>query len=232
LEITEGEAWVERDAGLPAVKIPRFLARILEEIAFCGRDSEYVDQMSGVSARLSIAAREILISQVERRMLANPKSTPHPRIVDLARVVPAITGKVELVYEGEREGASKVARHLIATGCRKVFDSFFPDVIQEGSEPRLKSDRYKPVLDWFAKGHDIEIADDMDDQAYCAALEKVPGLEALAREFLPQKSRFSRAVVMEFILEGLHAHSLLAKEDTASSSSYSDMLGVMLEGFR
>jgi magnesium chelatase subunit I len=105
-------------------------------------------------------------------------------------------------------------------------------VIKEGSEPQLKSDRYKPVLDWFASGKRVELGDGMDDAAYSKALEKVPGLKNIADEFLPARSRLHRAAAMELVLEGLHQHSLLAKEDLATGSSYSDMLGVMLEGLK
>jgi magnesium chelatase subunit I len=228
--ISKGEAWLERDAGLPAVEIPDFLADILEEIAFCGRESEYVDQTSGVSARLPIAVRELLVSQVERRLIRNPGTSPVARVVDLTQILPGITGKVELVYEGEQEGAVKVARHLVGNACSKVFDRHFPDVIKEGSEPQLKSDRYKPILDWFAHGHRLDLSDEMDDESYRRALEKVPGLRTLAQEFLPADSPMVRAAAMELILEGLHQHSLLAKEDVASGTSYSDMLGIMMEG--
>lgn len=101
----------------------------------------------------------------------------------------------------------------------------------------MKSDRYKPILDWFAAGNRLEISDDMPDGAYCAALEKVPGLEALAEEALASRRRLPhyralRASIMELILEGLHQHSLLAKEDVDRKVSYSDMLGVMLEGLQ
>jgi len=242
--ISESEAWCDRGDGLPSVQIPEFFLDILEEIAFRGRESEYVDQKSGVSARLPIAAREVVVSQVERRLVRDPKAAPQPRIVDLAQIVPAITGKVELVYEGEQEGTLQVARHLIGTACRAVFDRHFPDAMREGAEERppgraapkgearLKSDRYKPVLDWFSSGNRLDLSDEMDDQSYCAALEQIPGLEALAREFLPADSRLGRAAVMELVLEGLHQHSLLAKEDVAAGAAYSDMLGVMLEGLK
>ena len=230
--ITETEAWTERGAALPEVWVPDFLADVVEEIAFQGRDSEYVDQTSGVSSRLPIAARELLVSQVERRLVRDSQAVPVARVVDLTQVAPAITGKVELVYEGEQEGAMKVARHLIGTACRSVFDRYFPDVIKEGSEPLLKSDRYKPVLDWFAAGARIDLSDDMLDKEYAESLEKVPGLGPVVDEFLPQKTPATRAAAMELVLEGLHQHSLLAKEELATGSSYSDMLGIMLEGLR
>ena len=229
--ITESEAWISRDDHAAAVRVPGFVADVVEEIAFRGRDSEYVDQSSGVSARLSIAARELLTSQVEQRTLLSEDSAPVPRIVDLAGLEPAITGKVELVYEGEQEGATKVSRHLIGAACRAVFDRYFPDIIEEGSEPQIKSDRYKPVLDWFTK-ESLELSDRMTDAEYRAALEQVDGLRALTEQFLPLEGESEVFAGMELVLEGLHQHSLLAKEDTATGSSYSDMLGIMLEGFQ
>ena len=232
-EISREEAWTERGSDLPPVEVPEFISDIIEEIAFKGRDSEYVDQKSGVSARLPISAHELLVSQVEYRMLRrNGNSSPIPRLIDLAAVLPAVTGKVELVYEGEQEGAIQVARHLVGTACRMIFDRYFPDAIREGSDPKPKSDRYKPTLDWFAKGNRLELSDELDDDAYCAALDQVPGLGDLVKEFLPSKSRLVRAAAMELVLEGLHQHSLLAKEDVMAGAAYSDMLGLMLEGLK
>ncbi len=229
-QITEAEAWLDRDGGA-AVVVPDFLADVVEEIAARGRESEYIDQSSGVSARLPIAARELLVSQVERRQFRDGGAAAVARLVDLAQLAPAITGKVELVYEGEQEGATKVSRHLIGTACRVVFDRYFPDVIKEGSEPDTKSDRYKPVLDWFS-ANQLELSDDMDSTTYRAALESVPGLADLAREFLPSDDPLVLATTMELVLEGLHQHSLLAKEEAETGVAYSDMLGIMLEGLQ
>jgi len=181
---------------------------------------------------LPIAARELLVSQVERRLIENPKASPVARLIDLTQVVPAITGKVELVYEGEQEGALTVARHLVGSACSKVFDRHFPDVIREGSEPQLKNDRYKPILDWFAAGHRLDLSDDMDDATYQNALADVPGAAELVDKFLPTKSPMVKVVSIELVLEGLHQHSLLAKEEAATGTSYSDMLGVMMEGLK
>jgi len=240
-KISESESWCDRGSDVPRIQLPGFMLDILEEIAFRGRDSEYVDQKSGVSTRLPIAAREILVSQVERRLVQQPNAAPVPRIIDLAQVAPAVTGKLELVFEGEQEGAIKVARHLIGTACRTVFDRHFPDAIREGNGMSIKSsekgrsggqqktDRYKHILDWFAAGHKLEIGDDLSDEAYCELLESIPGLSAVVGEFLRQDSRVLSACAMELVLEGLHQHSLLAKEDLATHTSYSDMLGVMLE---
>jgi len=238
-EITDAEAWSERGGAPCGIVVPGFLVDIVEAIGFEGRESEYVDQSSGVSARLSIACRELLISQVERRAACHG-GAGCARLIDLAQVLPGITGKVELVYEGEQEGATKVARHLIGLACRRVFDRLFPDVIEEGSEirtgkgmqPRHQSDCYKPILDWFAAGKRLEVSDDSDDDAYRAALEKVPGLAAIVAERLPDELPVVRPAAMELVLEGLHQHSLLAKQDVASGASYSDMLGILLEDMK
>ena len=233
--ITDGEAWIDRGDAPGAAEVPEWLSDVVEEIAFAGRESEYIDQTSGVSARLAIAARELLVSQVERRRIVDPDASPCARLIDLAQVVPAITGKVELVYEGEQEGAITVARHLLGSACSRVFDRVFPDVIQEGAETeagsgQLGSDRYKPILDWFAKGGRVDLSDSMNDPEYREALDGVPGLRAVTDEFLEEKDPGRRAAAMEFVLEGLHQHSLLAKEDVATGTSYTDMLGVMMEG--
>lgn len=226
-QITEAEAWTERGEDLPL--IPEFLTDVVEEIAFQGRDSEYVDQTSGISARLSIAARELLVSQVEQRSLCNQESSAVARLLDVGLVIPAITGKVELVYEGEQEGTQKVARHLLGSAYRVVFDRMFPDAMASDNEA---SGQYKPILDWFAQGKTLELTTAMSDREYLDALKGVPGLEAIAQEFCPQPEDGARGAAMELVLEGLHQHSLLAKEDVDTGTSYSDMLGIMLEGLR
>lgn len=242
-QITDAEAWSDRGEDAVRVELPELLTQIVEEIAFQGRTSEYVDQTSGISARLSIAARELLISQVEQRALRVPGTQPIPRLVDLGQLVPAITGKIELVYEGEQEGTTKVARHLLGSACRAAFDRAFPDAMSDAPRPAGKSGKssgagprsgevYKVVLDWFAAGNRLEISDRSPDVEYLSALEGVPGLTDLAQEFCPDDYADAPGAVMELILEGLHQHSLLAKEDMATGTSYSDMLGIMLEGMR
>ena len=230
--ISESEATLDRGKDTVDVHVPEFLHDVVEEITFGGRESEYVDQKSGVSARLSIAARELLASQVEQRALRNGGQSAVARLVDLGQLIPAITGKIELVYEGEQEGALQVARHLVGTACRRIFDRHFPDAMQEGSENQPKSARYKPILDWFSSGNRLDLSDAMSDDEYLSTLEGVPELAALAAEFLPPAAPRERGAGMELVLEGLHQHSLLAKEDLSTGTSYSDMLGILLEGLK
>ena len=233
--ITEQEAWSDRGEDAPAVIIPPFVADIVESIAFEGRVSEYVDQSSGVSARLAIAAREILVSQVERRALLSEGADPVPRLVDLDQLSTAILGKIELVYEGEQEGAVQVARHLIGQACQKVFDAHFPDVVEEGAsdaEGKVKADRYRPILDHFNGGHRVELSDSQSDEDYLATLSAVPGLDKVAREFLPEAFAVAPGAAMELVLEGLHQHSMVAKEDVQRGAAYTDMMGLLMKGMR
>lgn len=225
--ITSSEAWLDRGGE---VTVAPFLADICEEIAFQGRDSEYVDQTSGVSARLPIAARELLVSQIEARALRNEGTAARGRVLDLVQVIPAITGKVELVYEGEQEGPAKVARHLMGNACRVVFDRMFPDVMRDGEDAE-QAGHYKPILDWFAAGNQLDLTDALTDKEYELLLSGVPGLADAVREFAPDSGDDS-AALMELVLEGLHQHSMLAKEDLVTGASYSDMLGIMLEGLQ
>src|SRR6202171_5240862 len=124
-KITAQEAWTER-AGVPAIDVPDLFRQLVEEIAFVARQSEFVDQSSGVSARMPISAIEILASNLERRGLTRGEKKVSPRLCDLPACLPAITGKVEMVYEGQQQGAEVVAKRLIGTAVKKLFDSKFP----------------------------------------------------------------------------------------------------------
>src|SRR5499427_9154526 len=150
-QITAQEAWLDRDRE-PFVEIPDFFRELVEEIAFAARQSEFVDQSSGVSARMPISAVETLASNLERRALRNKEARVLPRLCDLPATLPAITGKVEMVYEGEQQGAEVVAKKLIGTAVKKLFDAKFPapdagrpterrrveleDAAEEGPAPR------------------------------------------------------------------------------------------------
>jgi magnesium chelatase subunit I len=140
--ITEQEAWMERERGI-ATEIPLYVRDLVENIAFAARESELVDQSSGVSARLTIAAMELLKSNLERRGALTKDKLVFPRLSDLAMVLPAITGKVEMVYEGEQQGAEVVARKLIGTAVAKLFEQKFPPVQRAGHSQ--ERDRYREL---------------------------------------------------------------------------------------
>src|SRR5690606_7239798 len=130
------------------VQVPELMRVLVERIAMEARESEFVDRKSGVSARLAIGALESLISAAERRALYNKEASTKVRIGDLFAVVPAITGKIELVYEGEQEGPEKVAQHLISLALRKTFKQFFPDPAPTRRSTAM-ADPYAAVVAWF-----------------------------------------------------------------------------------
>lgn len=162
--ITEQEAWLERDQPVK-VEMPPYISDLIESIAFVARESELVDQSSGVSARLTIAARELLHSNLERRAALTGDKRVFPRLSDLAMLLPAITGKVEMVYEGEQQGAEVVARKLIGMATAKLFASKFPPVERAGQQ-RVERERRSYI--------DDEEADDAFASRRAATRKKQP----------------------------------------------------------
>jgi magnesium chelatase subunit I len=232
MRITEQEAWVARDS---VVRIPSLLRRAIDEAVFLARESEFVDQASGVSARAAISAYENVVSNVERRIHTVPACAPVARVCDLAAAVPALTGKLELAYEGEQEGVRTVARDLLGKALKRAFRAHFPDPAarsgqrqQAGREER-DAGIYAPITSWFGGGGRIEITDLMDDASYREALARVDGLERLVRKHMEVADE-ELPVAMELVLEGLYQSSFVAKEDLDRGSLYSDMLLRMFEG--
>ncbi|MHC4469725.1 MAG: AAA family ATPase [Planctomycetota bacterium] len=221
-QITEQEAWMDRGAE---VLVPSLARDIVEEVANEARASDWVDQSSGVSARLTIALLETVASNAERRALVCGAKRAVVRLSDFYRAIPAITGKLELVFEGEREGPESVATHLIGKAAQSAFDRFLPDYFGDwGDEPSP----YGPLAAWFKKGGKVEVDDAGSDEAAREALHAVPGLVELANRYLSDVDDEADVFAMELVLEGLHQHAVLAKEAaeggtrfTGSSSSFS-----------
>lgn len=226
IEITRQEAWAEREASV-TVAIPDPYRVILENVAFEARQSEYIDQKSGVSTRMTITALEQVVSAAERRALANGEKSATLRITDLYHMVPALTGKLELVYEGEQEGAVKVAHHMIGKAINKTFKSFFPDP-QRTSEKEEEGD-YQAILDWFANGNILEIPDHISEKKYQKLLESVNGLKKVVQSH-SKNQKNDLYPLMDLTLEALHQNSKLGKEDLDGVRAYNDMLGSMLGG--
>ncbi len=242
MAITAQESWVDRAAGVEVV-VPPFMRELVEEVAVQARRSEYVDQNSGVSARLPIALIENLVSNAERRGLLAGEARVLTRVCDLQQAVSAVSGKVELVLEGEQEGALNVARALLGRGIKALFSQRFPDAYKprrtrrsagietSGAESEVASSEYRPVLEWFSAGNHIEISDDMPQAGYAKTLGGVKGLRELAVKYLGPEGPEETAVAMEFVLEGLHQNSMLSRERTdGTGTSYKDMLKSMLSG--
>src|SRR6185369_3213768 len=225
-DITRQEAWTERDAGANLV-ISDDVRLLVEEVSMAARESDLVDQSSGVSARVAISAMELLVSNLERRALATGDNPVVPRLCDLQMLLPAITGKVEMVYEGEQQGAEVVARRLLGQAVRKVFDGRFPEVGKEaGSGGEDDRGPYAKIIRWFAEGNAVTLSDEQPFGDYETELHKVPGLKDLAAKY--GKSREERAFAAEMILEGLHQHLKLARADLDSQVSYKEMVKFQL----
>jgi magnesium chelatase subunit I len=231
MEITEQEAWQDRADGeadeTVDVHIPHVFREIVEQVAFEARDSEYIDQTSGVSVRVTRAALEDLISAAERRALLNGESETTVRVSDLTHIEPAITGKVELVYEGEQEGARNVALTLIGRAVRSIFTRYFPDP----SDKEEGRPVYRDVINWFSKGNDVDIDQDMSTDEYVETLERVDGLDEIVEEYVDTDSAVETATMKELVLEALHQNSLLGKDLDEGTQSYGDIMGSMLSSF-
>ena len=217
--ITRQEAWQERPG--PRVMLTDEVRLLIEGIAMAARESELVDQTSGVSARLSISALEVLTSNLERRGLVTGDDPVWPRLCDLQMVLPAITGKVEMVYEGEQQGPEVVARQLVGTAAKAAFEARFPGVTEGTGDDALRSGPYASIVSWFAGGNTVTLSDEQPFADYLAELRRVPGLWDLTAAAGRDEER---ALTAELVLEGLHQHLKLAREDLDSAVSYREMV--------
>jgi len=231
LRITDQEAWTDR--GEVKIRVPKYLREAIEEVAFQARKSEFLDQSSGVSARLPISLLEDVISNAERRAVMNGEKETACRPADMQAAVSAVTGKVELVYEGEQEGALNVARHLLGRSVKAVFDRYLPDAYKtsnKGNKEEASFGPYKSVINYFAHGKNVEVGDETPQADVLARMRLVEGLEEIARKHLPVENDIDLASAMEFVIEGLHQSRVIAKDEVDGHTRYKDMLGSMFEG--
>ncbi|MEX0929798.1 MAG: sigma 54-interacting transcriptional regulator [Balneolales bacterium] len=226
MEITRQEAWVKREGGLE-VAIPHFVREIVEQTAVEARASEYIDQKSGVSARMTITAMEHIISAAERRAVINREKKTIIRVSDIYYSIPALTGKLELVYEGEQEGAINVAKHLLGASVNKVFKQYFPDPQKKNNTSKSKSP-YEGVTGWFAKGYKIDLPDHLSAKEYGKRLMAVDDLKKVDKTFAKPQSNEELYSMMDFVLEALHQNSILGKDDLDDQRSFTDLVGSML----
>jgi magnesium chelatase subunit I len=229
--ITDQEAYAAREGGV-RVRVPEFLREAIEETAFQARDSEFVDQSSGVSVRLTIALLENVISSAERRAMLAGRREVTARVADLFGALGAVTGKIELVFEGEREGPASVAERILGQGVSAVFKRYFPAPYEGGKQAEPEApDAYKPIVDWFAEGNAVVVQDQRDDEG---ALLAVPTLPDLVDRHLGRTvglAAAERPAACELVLEGLHQASLLSKDRSEDGVTYGDMLQRMFAGF-
>src|SRR5471030_2987562 len=193
----------QQEASLTAeqranIEVDSLLKNMVEQIAFEARNSEYIDKKSGVSARLTISAFENLISNAERRMIINNEKSTFVRISDFLGVIPAITGKIELVYEGELEGPGKVANILIGKSIKTLMLQYFPD--PEKAKKSKKANPYAAVIAWFSDANNLSVVDELPLQEYKKQLNSVTGLKALVKKFHPRLTDEQTLLLMEFVL--------------------------------
>jgi magnesium chelatase subunit I len=218
--ITQQEANLTPEQ-LATVESDGLVKDLVEQIAFEARDSEYIDKKSGVSARLTISAYENLISNAERRMLINGEKNTFVRISDFLGVIPAITGKIELVYEGELEGPAKVANILVGKAIKTLMLQFFPD--PEKAKKSKKGNPYTEVVNWFSEGNTLDLIDDLSLPAYKKALNSVTGLKEIVKQFHPRLAENQQLLLMEFVLHGLAEFSQLNKGFLDKGFTFADM---------
>ncbi len=218
--ITEQEAKLNAEQT-EAVYVPSIAKDLLEQIGFEARESEFIDAKSGVSARMSITAYENLISTAERRALQNGNDTTTVRLSDFMGIIPAITGKVELVYEGEQEGAAVVANHLITAAVRSFFPAYFPKIEKLERDPTVGP--YAKLLEWFFTETGFELLDDATDTAYQQQLDAIPPLTELIEKYQPGFPQRDTYFLKELLLWGLVEFNKLSKDRMGEGFQFKDM---------
>jgi len=217
----------EQEAGTAShqtemIHVPSLARDLLEQISFEARESEFVDYKSGVSARMSITAYENLLSTAERRLLKTGATKTTVRLSDFMGIIPAITGKVELVYEGEQEGAAAVAEHLIGNAIKTLFGVYFPK-IEKLERPKERSP-YQDIMNWFIE-NELELMDEDTDAVYQKQLDAIKPLKELLKKYQPDTPKEDHYFLLEFILWGLFEYKKLGKNRFTEGYQFKDLLG-------
>lgn len=225
--ITSQEARLDnRQAG--SIYVPDLAKDLIEQISFEARESEFIDVKSGVSARMSITAYENLLSTAERRALIAGQDETTVRLSDFIGVIPAITGKVELVYEGEQEGADFVAQNLLDNAIKTLFPKYFPKI--EKLQKQEDETPYDDVISWFFNSDGFELLDDFDDATYKARLDEVTPLDSLIADYQPEIDPKDIYFEKEFILWGLVQFKKLSKYRYSEGLQFQDPYGSYISG--
>jgi magnesium chelatase subunit I len=225
-EITKQEAWTRRDGFENfAVEIPDFIGETIEQIAFEARDDQRIDKRSGVSQRFSITAIEAAVSNAERRALITGEADIVPRISDIYAALPAMTGKIELEYEGEQIGATRLAKDLIKSATGVIFEGFFLGI------------DFTPAVRWFDEGNKLLLSDTASADECVLLLESVP--ELIDSTLVPLEFSGSEKAKLvsacEFVLEGLYAQNKISRNEEggyeAVTKAKRDRRGMIYEDF-
>jgi|TARA_B110000027_G_scaffold134146_1_gene165185 magnesium chelatase subunit I len=216
------------DLQKECINIPELAREIIEQIGFEARKSEYVDSKSGVSARMSITAMENLISTAERRLLISGDIKTSIRLVDFLGIIPSINGKIELVYEGEQEGAEQISYHLISESIKTLFPDFFPKI--EKLEKQDEEGPYDDLLGWFFQDNQLFLEDTLTEKKYQKTLKEIAGIESIIKKYQPECKPEDHYFMMEFLLWGLEAFKKLNKYRTMGGFQFKDSLGSYISG--
>jgi magnesium chelatase subunit I len=193
--ITEQEAWIARDGA--RISVPAFIKQIVEGIAFRARADQRIDKRSGVSQRLPISCLENVVSNAERRAIMAGESVAFARIADIYAAIPAITGKIELEYEGELKGGDAIARDLIKQSVLMAFRQTFP------------TSDFKSVIEFFELGGSLKVSDADSTKTVLEQLQRVPTL----MENIAESNEAARVALAELILEGLYASDKIGRSE-------------------
>jgi magnesium chelatase subunit I len=203
MQITRQEAWLDR--GWKPVDLPDYLLELVERIAFLARQDKRIDQRSGVSQRMPITVLETAVSNAERRAGALGEARVVPRVSDVYAALPAITGKLELEYEGELQGAPKIARELVAQAALETFESRRREPVEQGIDE---------IVDYFDRGGVLQLADLASDAALVKGLAAVPGLLTVVDSLEPEASEAAaRGGLGELVLEALVAERRISRSE-------------------
>ncbi len=215
-QITEQEALISED-DKAKIQVPDLARNLLEEVAFAARESEYVDAKSGVSARLTISAMENLIAAAKLRLLESGSEKTNIRLIDFMSIIPSITGKIELVYEGEQEGADFVAKILIDDAVMTQFESLFPRI------PKLEKEglknAYTDLIQWFNKNQ-LELYYADTDEEFYQKLNSIKPLTTLIEDNVPELDEADKNFCKELVLWALTINKKLDKSENASAFSF------------
>src|SRR5271169_5395081 len=202
IAITDQEAWIQRNGH--QLQVPDFIREVIEHAAFVAREDKRVDKRSGVSQRLPISAIENVISNAERRAIRSGEKLVVPRVGDVYAAMPAITGKLELEYEGELKGADNVARDIIRAAVARTYDHYFHG-----------NNNMNQIVQWFDLGGEIQMLDSASAQEMLHKLRGIQGLlDKLGALGLSGKEPSEMLVsAAEFVLEGLYAHKRIGRSE-------------------
>ncbi len=221
-KITEQEANILQSQS-EHIFMPDLAKKLLEQISFEARKSEYVDIKSGISARMSITALENLMSTAERRSIFNSEKNTTIRLSDFMGIIPAIIGKIELVYEGEQEGAAAIAQTLLGSAVKTLFIEYFPEI--QKLEHKDEVTPYDKIIEWFFDQNNFELLDDMKEDVYKKELDKITPLNALIEKYHPSIPASDRYFLKEFVLWGLVEFKKLNKNRFIKGYQFKDLYG-------